>query len=97
MELTEPVYDHEDAVSLTDPMFEDDVLRFTLRGAAEARVRLATKYEKRPRMGFLEYEQKKTYFSTIKDGSGEDEIRYEVKPLNINLTKINKNIISPIE
>ena len=96
MELTEPVYDHEDAVSHTDSMFEDDVLRFTLRAAAEARARLANKYEKRPRMGYLEYDQKKTYFSTIKDGNGENDTRYEVKPLHIDLPELDENI-SPIE
>ena len=36
MELTDPVLEHEDAVSHTDSMYEEDVLRFALRAAAEA-------------------------------------------------------------
>ena len=47
-------------------------------------------------MGYLEYDQKKTYFSTIKDGNGENDTRYEVKPLHIDLPELDENI-SPIE
>ena len=96
MELTEAVYEHEDAVSHTDPMYEDDVLRFTLRAAAEARARLNAKYPKRPRMGYLEFEHNKTFFATISDGTGEAKERREVKPLNINLPKLPDNV-DPIE
>ena len=52
-------------------MYEDDVLRFALRAAAEAKARLTAKYPKRPRMGYLDFDQDRTIYQTIRDGSGE--------------------------
>ena len=55
-----------------DNMYEDDVLRFALRAAAEAKARLTAKYPKRPRMGYLDFDQDRTIYQTIRDGSGEE-------------------------
>ena len=93
MELTDPVLEHEDAVSHTDSMYEEDVLRFALRAAAEARARLTAKYPKRPRIGYLEFKENKTFYQTINDGSGIENIKHEVKPLD--LPPSDQNDIDP--
>ena len=93
MELTDPVLEHEDAVSHTDSMYEEDVLRFALRAAAEARARLTAKYPKRPRIGYLEFKENKTYYQTINDGSGIENIKHEVKSLD--LPPSDQNDIDP--
>ena len=91
-------------------MYEDDVLRFALRAAAEAKARLTAKYPKRPRMGwdcfpspnfiticsYLEFDKNRTIYQTIADGSGEEPSKIEVNRLTIDLDEKAANI-DPIE
>ena len=97
MELTDPTLDHEEAVSHTDAMYEDDVLRFALRAAAEAKARLTAKYPSRPRMGYLSFQDEKTLYQTISDGSGQPLSQIEVLKVDEKDENESAEIADPID
>ena len=92
MELTEPYLENLDSASHTDPIGPDDVLKISLRAAAEARERLQAKYPKPCRMGYLTFDNSSTTYNTIKDGSG-NQFSTEIYPLKIESTPEDKHDI----